>query len=67
MQAFKTKRSLFTISGTLLLCSLLSACGQMGPLTLPQTPAEVAKPNQNNALPDENKTIKSAGEPSGPV
>lgn len=67
MQAIKTKRSLFTFSGTLLLCSLVSACGQMGPLTLPQPPAEVAQPEKNNAVSDENIRLQPTGERSGPL
>ncbi|WP_166836125.1 LPS translocon maturation chaperone LptM [Rheinheimera pleomorphica] len=51
MHAFTTKGPLLTVAAVVLLCSLLSACGQKGPLTLPQPPAEVAQPEQNNANP----------------
>lgn len=47
MHAFKTKGSLLTLTAVFVLCQLLSACGQKGPLTLPQPPAEVATPTQN--------------------
>ncbi|MGI5310654.1 LPS translocon maturation chaperone LptM [Rheinheimera sp. WS51] len=65
MQAFKTKRSLFSLLCALMLGSMVSSCGQMGPLTLPQPPAEVAVPEQNNTASDENSWQKAAGEPSG--
>jgi len=67
MHAFKTKGPLLTKSGLILLCGLLSACGQMGPLTLPQQPAEVAKPEQINPTIPEPITEHSTGERSGPL
>ncbi|WP_409934815.1 LPS translocon maturation chaperone LptM [Rheinheimera sp. MMS21-TC3] len=67
MLAFKIKRSLFILIATLLLGSMLSGCGQMGPLTLPQSPAEVSKPDKNNSQPSDNTSIQSGGEGSGPV
>lgn len=51
MHAFKTKGPLLTVAAVIMLCSLLSACGQKGPLTLPQPAPEVAEPQQNNADP----------------
>lgn len=48
MQAFTTKGPLLTVAAVVLLCSLLSACGQKGALTLPQQAPEVAEPPQNN-------------------
>ena len=51
MHAFTTKGPLLTVAAVVLLCSLLSACGQKGPLTLPQPAPEVAEPPQNNTDP----------------
>lgn len=51
MHAFTTKGPLLTVAAVALLCSLLSACGQKGPLTLPQPAPEVAEPQQNNTHP----------------
>ncbi|HSG51618.1 MAG TPA: lipoprotein [Rheinheimera sp.] len=51
MHAFTTKGPLLTVAAVVLLCSLLSACGQKGPLTLPQPAPEVAEPQQNNTDP----------------
>ncbi|GAA0564764.1 MAG: hypothetical protein CL577_04430 [Alteromonadaceae bacterium] len=48
MHAFTTKGPLLTVAVVILLSSLLSACGQKGPLTLPQPAPEVAEPQQNN-------------------
>ncbi|MDP5144742.1 lipoprotein [Rheinheimera baltica] len=50
MHAFTTKGPLLTIAAVILLCSLLSACGQKGPLTLPQQAPEVAEPQQNTPI-----------------
>jgi predicted small lipoprotein YifL len=51
MHAFTTKGSLLTAAAAILLCSLLSACGQKGPLTLPQQAPDVAEPQQNKPKP----------------
>lgn len=51
MHAFTTKGPLLTVAAVILLCSMLGACGQKGPLTLPQPVPEVAEPQQNNANP----------------
>ncbi|MEW5683147.1 MAG: lipoprotein [Pseudomonadota bacterium] len=62
MHAFTTKGPLLTVAAAVLLCSQLSACGQKGPLTLPQPAPEVAQPEQNNANP-----TQPSDEPRGPL